>query len=141
MGYTQGVNFVVGYLLLSGYDANDAFWLFVHMVMNRRFLLLGLYEDGFPLANIYTNIFKNMLRRLDGTLHNHIYNNLMLDEAMWIFKWFITCFIYSFPLEVVKYVWDVVVERGGLGLVYLAVSIVIGLKDILLSTDDSCEVS
>ena len=37
--------------------------------------------------------------------------------------------------------WDVVVERGGLGLVYLAVSIVIGLKDILLSSDDSCEVS
>lgn len=60
---------------------------------------------------------------------------------MWIFKWFITCFIYSFPLEVVKYVWDVVVERGGLGLVYLAVSIVLELKDILLSTDDSCEVS
>lgn len=79
MGYTQGVNFVVGYLLLSGYDANDAFWLFVHLVMNRRFLLLGLYEDGFPLANIYTNIFKNMLKRLDGALHNHIYNNLMLD--------------------------------------------------------------
>ena len=60
---------------------------------------------------------------------------------MWIFKWFITCFIYRFPLEVVKYVWDVVVERGGLGLVYLAVSIVLELKDILLSTDDSCEVS
>ena len=32
-------------------------------------------------------------------------------------------------------------ERGGLGLVYLAVSIVLELKDILLSTDDSCEVS
>ena len=33
----------------------------------------------------------------------------MLDDAVWIFKWFITCFIYSFPLEVVKYVWDVVI--------------------------------
>jgi len=98
MGYTQGVNFVVGYLLLSGYDPNDAFWLFIHLVMNRRFLLLGLYEDGFPLANIYINIFKNILKRLDISLYNHIYNNLMLDDAMWIFKWFITCFIYSFPL-------------------------------------------
>ena len=65
-------------------------------------------------------------------LYNHIYNHLLLDDAMWIFKWFITCFIYSFPLEVVKYVWDVVIERGGLGMVYLAVSIVQNMQEKLL---------
>ena len=43
MGYTQGVNFVVGYLLLIGYSAGDAFWLFIHLAMSRRTLLLGLY--------------------------------------------------------------------------------------------------
>lgn len=107
MGYTQGVNFVVGYLLILGYEANDAFWLFVHMAMNRRYLLLGLYEDGFPLANIYTMIFKNILKRIDPELCNHIYANLMLDDSVWIFKWFITCYLYSFPIPVIKYVWDV----------------------------------
>jgi hypothetical protein len=50
-----------------------------------------------------------MLTRVNPSLANHIYNNLLLDEAMWVFKWFITCFIYSFPLEVVKYVWDAVI--------------------------------
>ena len=68
MGYTQGVNFVVGYFLVLGYDGNDAFWLFVHLVMGKNWLLLGMYEDGFPLANIYTLIFKNMLKRLNNDL-------------------------------------------------------------------------
>jgi hypothetical protein len=43
MGYTQGVNFVVGYLLMVGYDDNDAFWMFSHLAMSKRSLLLGLY--------------------------------------------------------------------------------------------------
>ena len=63
MGYTQGVNFVVGYLLLIGYSETDTFWLFAHLAMNRGYLLLGLYEDGFPLANIFTLIFKKTLSR------------------------------------------------------------------------------
>lgn len=86
-------------------------------------------------------MFKNMVKRLDGSLHNHLYNNLMLDDAIWIFKWFITCFLYSFPVEVIKYVWDVMVERGGLGLVYFGVAIVIGLKEKLMGIGDACDMS
>lgn len=106
MGYTQGVNFVVGYLLLQGYSETDTFWMFAHLAMNKRFLLLGLYEDGFPLAGIFTLLFKNILKRIDEQLFNHIYCSLLLDDSVWIFKWFITLFIYSFPLEIIKYVWD-----------------------------------
>lgn len=65
MGYTQGVNFVVGYLLVLGYSESDTFWMFVHLALNKRNMILGFYEDGFPLSYIYTMIFKNMLKRLD----------------------------------------------------------------------------
>lgn len=37
--------------------------MFSHLALNQRYLILGLYEDGFPLAYIYTSIFKNMLKR------------------------------------------------------------------------------
>ncbi len=141
MGYTQGVNFVVGYLLLMGYSEADTFWMFAHLAMNKNYLLLGLYEDGFPLANIYTLIFKNILKRVDSTLFNHLYSNLMLDESVWIFKWFITYYIYSFPLEIIKYVWDVVIELGGLGLVYFAIALVTHLRLFFLKSEDSCDIS
>jgi len=129
MGYTQGVNFVVGYLLILGYSESDTFWMFVHLAINRKYLLLGLYEDDFPLAVIYTLIFKNLLRRYDLQLYHHLYEVLVLEDSVWIFKWFITYFIYSFPLQTIKYVWDIAVELGGLGLVYYAVALVRKLRD------------
>ena len=141
MGYTQGVNFVVGYLLILGYESTDAFWLFVHLAMNRRYLLLGLYEDGFPLANIYTLIFKNMLKRIDKDLYSHIYESLMLDDSVWIFKWFITCYLYSFPIQSIKYVWDIFIEMGSLGLVYFAVALVKNIREKLMEIDDPCDMS
>jgi uncharacterized protein YllA (UPF0747 family) len=73
MGYTQGINFVVGYFLIIGFSHTDTFWLFVHMAINRRYLLLGLYEEGFPLLAVYTSIFRNMLRRISLPLYLHLY--------------------------------------------------------------------
>lgn len=115
--------------------------MFAHLAMNKNYMLLGLYEDGFPLANILTLIFKNMLRRLDAQLYNHIYESLMLDESVWIFKWFITIYIYSFPLPVIKHIWDIVIQMGTLGLVYFACALVIHLKSHLLNSLDPCDVS
>lgn len=43
MGYTQGINFIVGYLLIIGYSEHDAYWLFVHLALNKRYMILGLY--------------------------------------------------------------------------------------------------
>ena len=62
----------------------------------------------------------------------------MLDEAMWVFKWFITCFIYSFPIEVVRYIWDIIIERGGIGLVYVSVAVVLLLSQKLKEMEDGC---
>ena len=73
MGYTQGINFIVGYLLIIGYSESDAFWLFIHMALNKRYMILGLYEDGFPLIYVYIKIFKNVLKRINIKLYTHLY--------------------------------------------------------------------
>jgi hypothetical protein len=142
MGYTQGINFIIGYLLIIGYSEFDAFWLFVHMAINRRYLLLGLYEDGFPLINAYISIFRNMLRRLNDRLFRHLYENVeMFDESAWIFKWFMTCYLSSFPLEMCQYVWDLVLCMGSLGLVKFAICLVTKLDKYLLLIDDACDLT
>ncbi len=73
MGYTQGINFVVAFLIIIGYSENDAFWIFAHLALNRRYLLLGLYEDGFPLCNTFVSVFKSILKRLNGQLYLHLF--------------------------------------------------------------------
>lgn len=141
MGYTQGINFIVGYLLIIGYSEFDAFWMFTHIALNRRYMLLGLFEDGFPLSGVYSLLFKNLLRRHHSQAYAHLYEVVMIDESLWVFKWFITYYLYSFPLEMCQYVWDVVISLGGVGLVTFAVSLVSGLSSTLLLLDDPCDIS
>jgi hypothetical protein len=53
MGYTQGMNFLIAYFLMIGYSEFDTFWIFVHIAINKRFLLLGFFQDKFPLEKNY----------------------------------------------------------------------------------------
>ena len=73
MGYTQGINFIVGYFLIVGYSEEEAFWMFIHFALDKKYLLLGLFEDGFPLSSVYVTIFKNILKRAKPNLYSHLY--------------------------------------------------------------------
>lgn len=142
MGYTQGINFIVGYLLIIGYSERDTFWLFIHMAINRRYMMLGLYEDGFPLINVYTCIFRCMLKRINPRLYTHLYEDIaMFQESAWVFKWFMTCFLSSFPIEMCQFVWDIVFNLGGTGLIKFALALLLKLEAPLLEYDDACDIS
>lgn len=141
MGYTQGINFIVGYLLIVGYSEFDAFWIFVHLALNQRYMFLGLFEDGFPLSTVYIKIFKNMLKRVNAKLYHHLYETVFIDESLWVFKWFITFYLYSFPLEMCQYIWDIVISVGGIGLVTFAIALVTKLEKHLVLLNDPCDIS
>lgn len=123
MGYTQGINFIVSYLFILGYSEHDCFALFVHLATNRRYLLLGLYEDGFPLYTAFTVLFENVLKRVNQVLYEHMFEVLGIDPSMWICKWFMTFYVYSFPKEFIKYIWDLVIVNGNLGIITIAVGL------------------
>ncbi len=57
---------------------------------------------------------------------------LGVDPSMWICKWFMTFYVYSFPREMVKYVLDLVIAVGTLGIIMFAVSLIDQLEPILL---------
>ena len=65
----------------------------------------------------------------------------MLDESAWVFKWFMTCYLSSFPIEMCQFVWDLVLNIGGIGLVYFAIALVLKLEKNLLEYDDACDLT
>lgn len=95
----------------------------MHIALNKRYLLLGLYEDDFPLSNAFIYIFKNVLRRTDEALYVHLFDVLCVDTSIWIFKWFTTCFIYTFPFELIKYAWEIIIQLGSIGIVTFAIGL------------------
>jgi hypothetical protein len=61
-----------------------------------------------------------------------VFIELGVDPSMWICKWFMTFYVYSFPREMVKYVLDLVIAVGTLGIIMFAVSLIDQLEPILL---------
>lgn len=60
LGYTQGINFWIGFcLLINGGNELEAFWFFVSLSQKKEFLIMGLFEDNFPMSNLLVHIFKN----------------------------------------------------------------------------------
>lgn len=61
IGYTQGLNFLVGYILMSGFQPNEAFAIVCKICTHHNMMCLGLYQDEFPLIRLYCALFWEML--------------------------------------------------------------------------------
>ena len=101
LGYTQGMNFIAGYFLLYGMNEQEAFIAMVRLLLHPDLMALGLYQDRYPLATLYIRIFWNALRQRQPLLSSKVQDICVPDE-MWVFQWFITFFIYSFPPQYIR---------------------------------------
>ncbi len=64
-------------------------------------MLLGLFEDDFPLCRLYCELFWEVLRLTNPDAYKILKDSTLPDE-MWIFQWFITLFTYSLPHAYLK---------------------------------------
>jgi hypothetical protein len=60
-------------------------------------MLFGLYEDLFPLARLYCQLFWKLLAQKCNNFALKI-EGICIPDEMWIFQWFICLFIYNFPI-------------------------------------------
>ncbi len=52
------MNFIVGFILLvNGGNELEAFWLFIELCRHKDYMLMGFYEDGFPMLNLVLSVF------------------------------------------------------------------------------------
>lgn len=114
MGYCQGMNFVIAFLLaVSGGKECEVFQLFIKLAENPKFRILGFYENGFPLMKLYSFIFYQLLEKRYNKLAKHL-KKIDLPETLWLTKWLMTMLIYSFPLEISVRLWDYIIASKSL---------------------------
>lgn len=108
VGYTQSINFLMGFfLMVNGGNDEEAFWLFVAitkknqnfgMVGNFEGGLEGFYSDAFPLYHQFVYQFDQLFEKKLPVLKTH-FDNIGYPAPVWLQKWFMTLFLYSFPLK------------------------------------------
>jgi len=101
-GYCQGMNFIVGMLLMY-MDQESAFWMLVVIMQSNK--MVGLYQKG-PLLPYVINHFEREFKMLYPALYTH-FEEQNVHAVMYLTEWFTTMFVYNLPIETVAYIWDV----------------------------------
>jgi len=135
IGYAQSMNYIVAFLLLvNGGKDEEAFWMFITLARDHKFLAMGLFEKQFPLLEFYKFIFYELLQRELPALYQHIHKQ-QFPDLLWLFKWFLTLFLYSFPPKHVIRIWDFILAKGLFSMIQIAVSILKFIEKDMINLD------
>lgn len=144
VGYCQGMNFIVGLLLLVvqggafGGDDRDlppemeeeTFWMFFSLMECSH--LNGFYRRQFPLLKRYLWAFEELLSTTLPELQQHFLKE-NLQHAVYLHQWFLTLFISSLPLPMVLVFWDAIICGGLQEILPISLSVLQLLQSTLLS--------
>ncbi|SJX63743.1 related to GYP5-GTPase-activating protein (GAP) [Sporisorium reilianum f. sp. reilianum] len=108
VGYCQGMQFVVGPLLLNMPD-EEAFSTFVRLM--KSYDLRGHFTPNMPALQLRLFQFDRLLEDFLPLLHRHLVRN-GVKSSMYASQWFMTLFSYRFPLEFVYRILDSVFAEG-----------------------------
>lgn len=144
VGYTQSINFLMGFfLMVNGGNDEEAFWLFVAitkknqnfgMVGNFEGGLEGFYTDTFPLYHQFVYQFDKLFEQKLPKLKDH-FDQIGYPAPVWLQKWFMTLFLYSFPLKLCIRLWDNLLVEGLVLIFKFPLAIMEILEPVLLKAN------
>lgn len=131
VGYCQGMNFVVGLLLLvSCREEEEVFWMFTCLMEDR--CLSGFYQEKFPLLHQYIHAMSQLMDREVPDLKDHFSSESLLPSD-YLQQWFLTLFINCLPLQTVLIIWDGLICNGLHEILSTTTALLQAVKHILLT--------
>lgn len=127
-GYCQGMQFIVGPLLLNMPD-EEAFSTLVRLM--KSYGLRGHFEPNMPALQLRLFQFDRLLEDMLPLLHRHLVRN-GVKTSMYASQWFMTLFSYRFPLDFVYRVLDSIFAEGIEAIFRFAVALMRRSEDALL---------
>ncbi|GAA5867063.1 hypothetical protein JCM3774_004375 [Rhodotorula dairenensis] len=119
VGYTQGLQFIVGPLLLNMPD-EEAFCVLVRLM--NAYDLRSHYTPNMPGLQLRLFQFDRLVEELVPSVFLHLLRQ-GVKSSMYASQWFLTLFGYRLPLELVSSVFDLVFAEGVEALFRFAVAL------------------
>ncbi|CAD6885326.1 unnamed protein product [Tilletia controversa] len=130
-GYCQGMQFVVGPLLLNMPD-EEAFSTMARLM--KSYDLRGHYIPNMPSLQLRLFQFDRLLEEFLPLIHKHLVRQ-GVKSSMYAAQWFMTCDSYRFPLELVYRILDSVFAEGIESLFRFSIALMQRNEEKLLSLD------
>lgn len=131
VGYCQGMNFIVGILLLVSCCAEEeTFWMFACLMEDH--LLHGFYQEKFPLLHRYLHVFGQLVESQLPELGEH-FRQENLQPSDYLQQWFLTLFVNVLPLPAVLIIWDSIMCKGLPVLLHTTVVLLKEVEHVLMA--------
>uniref|UniRef100_A0A0G4GEF7 Rab-GAP TBC domain-containing protein n=1 Tax=Chromera velia CCMP2878 TaxID=1169474 RepID=A0A0G4GEF7_9ALVE len=137
LGYCQGMNFVVGFLV-SELGEQKAFEGLVALMKNETYDLFNFYSHGFARVRECACMLNELVKALMPEMHDRFQqfddpeeHHIAVSANYYAMPWFMTLFVDSLPLPHAKAVWDLYLMHGSSILVCVALVLLYGHKAAL----------
>lgn len=137
VGYCQGMNFLVGFLLLVSGGAEIEVFQMVECLF-KQFSLQGFFEEGMEGLKKHIWITKKLINKYFPKVYSHLEQECIPDD-LWLLKWLMTIFTMILPSHVLVRIWDVFLFKG-LKFLYRTVLGIISITQEELLSRDSGEI-
>lgn len=125
IGYSQGMAFLVGFLLLHSLaDECGVFWAFVSLMYRERWSLRSLYfDDCVSLKRLLLLTQRCLDERVELTALSTQLRALSLDVTLFVTQWYVTVYSYRFDAAFSERVWSLFIDGGWHVLLCVALSV------------------
>ncbi|KAL4455494.1 hypothetical protein ABPG74_012646 [Tetrahymena malaccensis] len=138
LGYCQGMNFILGFILMiNGSKEDEAFWMFKVLAEHPDFMLMGLYENELPLLKFLEFVAKQILKEQCKELMDFFEQN-DIPDSFWLTKWILTLFLYNFPVKICSRFWDYIITNDIFAIIKLFIPLLNVFKKEFMSHEDPC---
>lgn len=99
--------------------------------------MLGAFEKGLPLIHFLEFLCMHRFEKKSTKLFA-IFKKLSIVNSIWITKWILTMFTYTFNLKICARIWDFILLEGVIcGILKLIVPIIMNYEKHLLENQGS----
>ena len=147
VGYCQGMNLIVGFLLLvSNGNELDSFFLLISNFSSTyrerkkyNYSFRGLFSEEFPLLYFLNFIFDILLEEYIPEVKRHL-DKMGITYDLWIGQWFQTLFTIVLPVSWCKRLWDCIYSENIFFIVKFGIAFTRILKDDIINKSEEIDI-
>jgi len=110
VGYCQGMSDMTAFILMYLLE-EDAFWMLVQLLNDKKYNLRARFLPGFPLLQQTFWIWEKLLAKYVPKIAKHL-SAIGISTIFYATKWFLLVFLDAFPFPILVRIWDLFLLIG-----------------------------
>ena len=111
IGYCQGMNFIVGMMLITNFTEEESFWLLVYTMKEEPCRIGDLFGEGMKQTHEVLYVAERLIHQFLPKLSKH-FDREHIQINMFVTQWLLTQYSSSFHFDFVIRVWDAFLVEG-----------------------------